>query len=610
MTVPYTFATATSALTLSKLDANFTAVGASGNVSYTPLGTSAVVTTVQAKLRESVSVKDFGAVGDGVTNDTAAIQAALNTTATQIYFPQGSYRVVDSLLDGTPVLTSAVANRTLCGPGILTATSQVKKLITISGDNSKTQINVDGANYIGFAIFITGANPFVSNCNIKNLNGFANWGGVAIRLSFFGKDGGGVVCNNTIENLQGVGNATPGDGIGMQRGIIVESDQDCVKPVLIANNNIIDVEGEEGDSIVVISYDGVNFYNLPVNITGNSLSGWTRRGIKIQANNVTISGNTLTNDLAAYISSLQRAIDIVRGGNVTVSGNTLIRCKYQTQIGAFWSLAEADDNLSISGNTIVGVGAETNAYGPLIVVNTYGSGVVVSSNNILCPAYTGLSVSVTNTLKTLVVSNSIQTANGNWYDITASTATRFMGNVLGRDNAGELIVRYEDDFDLVADMSGVNRSLTLDQRDTVLSNGELVAQLRCRQNDASAPNTVNAALAFIAEGTIGLLGIGLYGNNGSTYGERIRMSAAGNWRPITDNAQTLGTTTERWSFVHAFIVRTHGVTVSGLTAAATAGAGARAFVTDANATTFASIVAAGGANQVPVYSDGTNWRIG
>lgn len=52
------------------------------------------------------------------------------------------------------------------------------------------------------------------------------------------------------------------------------------------------------------------------------------------------------------------------------------------------------------------------------------------------------------------------------------------------------------------------------------------------------------------------------------------------------------------------------LTVATLPTAATAGAGARAFVTDANATTFASIVAAGGANGVPVYSDGTNWRIG
>jgi len=51
-------------------------------------------------------------------------------------------------------------------------------------------------------------------------------------------------------------------------------------------------------------------------------------------------------------------------------------------------------------------------------------------------------------------------------------------------------------------------------------------------------------------------------------------------------------------------------TVSTLPPAATAGSGARAYVTDANATTFASVVAGGGANAVPVYSDGTNWRIG
>jgi|SRR6516162_2195236 hypothetical protein len=38
--------------------------------------------------------------------------------------------------------------------------------------------------------------------------------------------------------------------------------------------------------------------------------------------------------------------------------------------------------------------------------------------------------------------------------------------------------------------------------------------------------------------------------------------------------------------------------------------GTRGFVTDANATTFQSIVAGGGSNGVPVFSDGTNWRIG
>ena len=50
--------------------------------------------------------------------------------------------------------------------------------------------------------------------------------------------------------------------------------------------------------------------------------------------------------------------------------------------------------------------------------------------------------------------------------------------------------------------------------------------------------------------------------------------------------------------------------VASLPAAATAGAGSRRFVTDATATTFASVVAGSGANKVPVYSDGTDWRIG
>ena len=39
-------------------------------------------------------------------------------------------------------------------------------------------------------------------------------------------------------------------------------------------------------------------------------------------------------------------------------------------------------------------------------------------------------------------------------------------------------------------------------------------------------------------------------------------------------------------------------------------AGVRFIVADANATTFNSIVAGGGANIVPVFSNGTTWRIG
>ena len=51
-------------------------------------------------------------------------------------------------------------------------------------------------------------------------------------------------------------------------------------------------------------------------------------------------------------------------------------------------------------------------------------------------------------------------------------------------------------------------------------------------------------------------------------------------------------------------------TVATLPSAATSGAGARSFVSDASAPTFGSTVAGGGAVKIPVYSDGTNWKVG
>ena len=51
-------------------------------------------------------------------------------------------------------------------------------------------------------------------------------------------------------------------------------------------------------------------------------------------------------------------------------------------------------------------------------------------------------------------------------------------------------------------------------------------------------------------------------------------------------------------------------TVATLPSAATSGAGARTFVTDATGPTFGATVVGGGAVFVPVYSDGTNWKVG
>lgn len=75
----------------------WTSTNYSGGVTAPGLGS--ITRTVDAKLLDTVSVKDYGATGDGSTNDTAAIQAALTANAGKcVYFPQGTYRTESQIL--------------------------------------------------------------------------------------------------------------------------------------------------------------------------------------------------------------------------------------------------------------------------------------------------------------------------------------------------------------------------------------------------------------------------------------------------------------------------------------------------------------------------------
>ena len=73
---------------------------------FTQSGTGAIQRTVENKLKDTISVKDFGAVGDGVTDDAPEIQAALNYAIANdkaLYFPEGIY-----LVDGTGLTNSRI----------------------------------------------------------------------------------------------------------------------------------------------------------------------------------------------------------------------------------------------------------------------------------------------------------------------------------------------------------------------------------------------------------------------------------------------------------------------------------------------------------------------
>lgn len=72
--------------------------GGASNVGFLQEGTGAVMRTVAGKLYDVVSAKDFGAVGDGVTDDTTALQAALDAGLGPVVCPPGVYIVTGELV--------------------------------------------------------------------------------------------------------------------------------------------------------------------------------------------------------------------------------------------------------------------------------------------------------------------------------------------------------------------------------------------------------------------------------------------------------------------------------------------------------------------------------
>jgi len=73
----------------------------SSDVTFSQSGSGAASRTVEAKLRETVSVRDFGAVGDGTTDDHAAFVdaiASLGDAGGQVFVPRGRYRMSQQLV--------------------------------------------------------------------------------------------------------------------------------------------------------------------------------------------------------------------------------------------------------------------------------------------------------------------------------------------------------------------------------------------------------------------------------------------------------------------------------------------------------------------------------
>lgn len=85
-------------------------VHALSNKSFIASGTAASARTVQAKLRDFVSAKDFGAAGDGVTDDRANLINAL-LTQREVYIPAGDLKIASTIDFGALKTATGLENR-------------------------------------------------------------------------------------------------------------------------------------------------------------------------------------------------------------------------------------------------------------------------------------------------------------------------------------------------------------------------------------------------------------------------------------------------------------------------------------------------------------------
>lgn len=166
-----------------------TSVDDATNVAYTIDLTGGVPQTVQTKLDQYVSILDFGAVGDGVTDDTAAIQAAINT----------GYNITTDASRKTYRITSPLR--------IVTTYQQI--------DMCQSTFNLDDATGL-LSHIIVGNNVTRANA-------------IAIRNTVFTRSqaataGAAIYANYvgllTVENCRIFGNTRIFRGIYIERGII------------------------------------------------------------------------------------------------------------------------------------------------------------------------------------------------------------------------------------------------------------------------------------------------------------------------------------------------------------------------------------------------------
>lgn len=326
----------------------------SGGVGFIADGVGASARPVQAKLRDFVSVKDFGAVGDGVTDDTVAIQSSIDAIGGAgggvVWFPIGTYIISSPLLvwSDTSVVGAGIGATTMKH-----ASSHCfkNKNYTTTGDSniSIKRFTLDacgtadgGVSMIGISGLKVCENEF-KNTNPDNVTVGVGVGATSTANSYdievynntFDVADYGVVCDSSedgvIERIRIYSNTFRtawGSCVSLAKK---------VSGVSITGNHFHmpgdAVSGEmsaPGVGIGVKMWQGIDVDNAPedVSITANVFIGATIRDAirAISAgnwtNNISIVGNTFQHCSQAFHNNFSGA----GANNITFSNNVVKNC--------------------------------------------------------------------------------------------------------------------------------------------------------------------------------------------------------------------------------------------------------------------------------------------
>ena len=322
-----------------------------------PASQAAVAVDARARARtRTFYPEDFGAVGDGVTDDTAALQAWLASSSASLRTGDGRYLV-------RAPLTSAVPGRTILSDGgVILADMPEKVILTVTGQETRTRLNLDGQGRARGGLLFRAPQCDASGSVVRRFHssdGFAD-GIRAETLGGFYCIGARISEVKLTRDDETAGQNSAAHGIYLG----VASGGHATAISVIEDNIIEDVSGFGGGMQIINTSPAASepFGDMRVQVRGNTFRGFDRRAMKIQASDVTIRGNECSDSRAVASGNEYAVIWSLNGDRVTVEDNTINVARafpYGVYVGAVASAIGTIDSASVQRNRVTLGGAGT-----------------------------------------------------------------------------------------------------------------------------------------------------------------------------------------------------------------------------------------------------------